>query len=116
MKSKGPRIDPWGTSCFIVPQFENTIWVSLGDFILTICFLSVTKDLNHFSATPWVSLKCNVHKKSRALHSQKFFCKLHKIPPTCIFWFMDWNRQSNLLHNELFRLYLTLYLKHEFQS
>jgi hypothetical protein len=24
MKSKGPRIDPWGTPCFIVPQFEKT--------------------------------------------------------------------------------------------
>jgi hypothetical protein len=23
MKSKGPRIDPWGTSCFIVPQFQK---------------------------------------------------------------------------------------------
>jgi hypothetical protein len=23
MKSKGPRIDPWGTPCFIVPQFEK---------------------------------------------------------------------------------------------
>jgi hypothetical protein len=22
-KSKGPRIDPWGTPCFIVPQFEK---------------------------------------------------------------------------------------------
>jgi hypothetical protein len=23
MKSKGPRIDPWGTQCFIVPQSEK---------------------------------------------------------------------------------------------
>jgi hypothetical protein len=23
MKSKGPRIDPWGTPCFIVTQFER---------------------------------------------------------------------------------------------
>jgi hypothetical protein len=23
VKSKGPRIDPWGTPCFIVPQFEK---------------------------------------------------------------------------------------------
>jgi hypothetical protein len=23
MKSKGPRIDPWGTPCFNVPQFEK---------------------------------------------------------------------------------------------
>jgi hypothetical protein len=23
MKSKGPRIDPWGTPCLIVPQFEK---------------------------------------------------------------------------------------------
>jgi hypothetical protein len=23
MKSKSPRIDPWGTPCFIVPQFEK---------------------------------------------------------------------------------------------
>jgi hypothetical protein len=23
MKSKGPRIDPWGTPFFIVPQFEK---------------------------------------------------------------------------------------------
>jgi hypothetical protein len=23
MKSKGHRIDPWGTPCFIVPQFEK---------------------------------------------------------------------------------------------
>jgi hypothetical protein len=26
MKSESPRIDPWGTVCFIVPQFEkNTV-------------------------------------------------------------------------------------------
>jgi hypothetical protein len=23
IKSKGPRIDPWGTPCFTVPQFEK---------------------------------------------------------------------------------------------
>jgi hypothetical protein len=23
MKSKSPRTDPWGTSCFNVPQFEK---------------------------------------------------------------------------------------------
>jgi hypothetical protein len=23
MKSKGPTIDPWGTPCFTVPQFEK---------------------------------------------------------------------------------------------
>jgi hypothetical protein len=23
MKNKGPRIGPWGTPCFIVPQFEK---------------------------------------------------------------------------------------------
>jgi hypothetical protein len=25
IKSKGPRIDPWGTPCFTVPQFEKKI-------------------------------------------------------------------------------------------
>jgi hypothetical protein len=23
IKSKGPRIDPWGTPCYTVPQFEK---------------------------------------------------------------------------------------------
>jgi hypothetical protein len=27
MKSKGPRIYPWGTPCFIVPQFEKKILI-----------------------------------------------------------------------------------------
>jgi hypothetical protein len=35
MKSKGPRIDPWGTPFFIVPQFEKKFWMLLDDFILT---------------------------------------------------------------------------------
>jgi hypothetical protein len=41
MKSKGPRIDPYGTPCFIGPQFEEEFRVLLGDFISTFCFLSV---------------------------------------------------------------------------
>jgi hypothetical protein len=27
MKSKDPRTDPWGTQCFIVPQFEKKILI-----------------------------------------------------------------------------------------
>jgi hypothetical protein len=36
IKSKGPRIDPWGTPCFTDPQFEKKFWVS-DDFILVFC-------------------------------------------------------------------------------
>jgi hypothetical protein len=50
MKNKGPRIGPWGTPCFIVPQFEKKFWLFLGDFTLTFCFLSVRLDLNHCAA------------------------------------------------------------------
>jgi hypothetical protein len=37
MKSKGPKLDPCGTPCFIVPQ----VGVALGDFISSFCFLPV---------------------------------------------------------------------------
>jgi hypothetical protein len=41
VNSKGPRIDPWGTSCFNVPQSEKQFSVALGDFISTFCLLLV---------------------------------------------------------------------------
>jgi hypothetical protein len=31
MKRKGPRIDPWGTPCFIVSSLRKILY--LGDFI-----------------------------------------------------------------------------------
>jgi hypothetical protein len=27
MKSKGSSIDPWGTSCFIIPLFEKNLTI-----------------------------------------------------------------------------------------
>jgi hypothetical protein len=38
MKSKGPRIDPWGTPRFIVPQTEKKFRVSLHDLKSTFYF------------------------------------------------------------------------------
>jgi hypothetical protein len=38
MESMGPRIVPWGTPHFIVPQFEMKVLL-LGEFILTFFFL-----------------------------------------------------------------------------
>jgi hypothetical protein len=38
MKSKGPRIYPWRNPCYIVSQYENKLWVLLGDFISTSVF------------------------------------------------------------------------------
>jgi hypothetical protein len=40
-KSRGPKIDPRGTPCFIVPQFERMLWVKFDGFISVFCFLSV---------------------------------------------------------------------------
>jgi hypothetical protein len=37
-KSKGPKIYPWGTPCFLVPQFEYVVWVKFDDFISIVCF------------------------------------------------------------------------------
>jgi hypothetical protein len=37
-KSMGPRIDPWGTPCFIIPQFGKKIPL-LDDFISIFFFL-----------------------------------------------------------------------------
>jgi hypothetical protein len=37
-ESKGPKIDPWGTSCFTVPHFEENF---SNDFISVSCFLFV---------------------------------------------------------------------------
>jgi hypothetical protein len=39
MKNKYSRIDPCGTPCFIVPQFEKKFSVLLGVLILIFCFL-----------------------------------------------------------------------------
>jgi hypothetical protein len=36
MKSKGPKIDPWGTPCFTVPHLDENF---LNDFISVFCFL-----------------------------------------------------------------------------
>jgi hypothetical protein len=38
MKSKGPKIDPWGTPCYAISHFEEDFY---DDFISVFCFLSV---------------------------------------------------------------------------
>jgi hypothetical protein len=38
MKSKGPKIDPWGIPCFIVPHFEEN---SSNNLSSVLCFLFV---------------------------------------------------------------------------
>jgi hypothetical protein len=47
MKSKGPKIDPWGNPCFAVPHFQEN---SCDDFILF--FFSVRSDLNQLGTIP----------------------------------------------------------------
>jgi hypothetical protein len=42
MKSKGPRIDPWGIPCLVVNQFDKNCRLFPGDFNSTACFLSVS--------------------------------------------------------------------------
>jgi len=37
--NRGPRIDPWGTPCFNVPQLKKNCLVVLSDFTLTFCLL-----------------------------------------------------------------------------
>jgi len=34
MKSKGPKIDPWGTPCFTVPHFEEISQIILFQFFV----------------------------------------------------------------------------------
>jgi hypothetical protein len=41
-KSKGPKIDFWGTPCFTVPSFEKNF---SNDFNSVFCFLFVRYDL-----------------------------------------------------------------------
>jgi hypothetical protein len=52
MKSKGPKIDPWGTPCVTVPHLEKTFGVALDGFISTFCFLFVRLDLSQCAAVP----------------------------------------------------------------
>jgi hypothetical protein len=40
MKSKGPRIDSWGTPCFIISEFDQKFWMLVDDFISAFCLLS----------------------------------------------------------------------------
>jgi hypothetical protein len=39
-KSKDSKLDPWGTPCFVLPQFEHVIRVKFDDYISVFCFLS----------------------------------------------------------------------------
>jgi hypothetical protein len=52
MNNKGPRIDPWGTQCFSVPQSEKTFRAALRDFISTFCLLLVKQGLNQSAVSP----------------------------------------------------------------
>ena len=54
MNNRGPRIDPWGTPCFCVPQAVKKFLVVLGDFTLTFCLLSVKQDLSQSPYTPQI--------------------------------------------------------------
>jgi hypothetical protein len=41
-KSKGPKIVPWGTTCFTLPQFDYALFVICDDFISVFCFLPIS--------------------------------------------------------------------------
>jgi hypothetical protein len=41
MKSKGPKIYPWRTPCFMTTKLEKIFWVEFDNFISFICFLFV---------------------------------------------------------------------------
>jgi hypothetical protein len=49
MKSKIPKIDPWGTPCFTFPHFEEYL---CNDFISVLYFLSVRQDVNQLATVP----------------------------------------------------------------
>ena len=40
MNNRSPRIDPWGTPYFKVPQSEKKFGAVLGDFTSTFCYVS----------------------------------------------------------------------------
>jgi hypothetical protein len=50
MERKGPKIDPWGTSCFTVPHFE----VNLFNDSIFFCFVlfSLRQDLHQLATVP----------------------------------------------------------------
>jgi hypothetical protein len=48
-KNKGPKIDPWGTTCFTIPHFEENF---SNDFISVLCFLFVRENLNQTATVP----------------------------------------------------------------
>jgi hypothetical protein len=41
MKSKGLKIDPWGTQCVAIPELEKKFGAALDGFISAFCFLFV---------------------------------------------------------------------------
>jgi hypothetical protein len=78
MKTRGPKIDPWGTPCLIFPHFEENF---SNDFILVFLFSIYQigcEPLNYCSLN-WhnnVTLLAKFHD----LHSQKVFLN-HRISP-----------------------------------
>jgi hypothetical protein len=51
-KSKGPKIDPCGTPCFIIPQFENALGLKFLFFISILWYLFLSYNLIHSVALP----------------------------------------------------------------
>jgi hypothetical protein len=60
MNNRGPRINPWGTPCFSLPQSEKKIRAVLADFTSTFCHMLVKLDLNQSSYTPRIPQTCNL--------------------------------------------------------
>jgi len=63
MNIRDPRIDPWRTPRFSVPQTEKKKLAVLGDFTSIFCLLLVKQDLNESSGTPKIPQKCNLANK-----------------------------------------------------
>jgi hypothetical protein len=86
MKSKGPKIDPWGTPYFTVPHFgenfsNDFVYVSLfstcqiGSEPVSYCFLNAHNNVTSLS-------------KFHDLHSQKLLLNHRIFPQHAFFWLM----------------------------
>ena len=137
-ESKSPRIDAWGTPQFLVFSHSQTQFWRTWD-ILFLFLSAICKTVCETVVIPWMPYKCNLadymgtqccfmlpfwHQTITGsseifgkflypwvtrFHDLQLFSKSQSIHPTCIFWLMDFNKQS-VCCNVAFRV-ATMFLK-----